>query len=153
MRYWLKRIGILALCKLVERLAMSSLTLSLAGQEVSDVVRCMAAGENRAETLLRLSEIVGDLYGGNQHQIWLLRIRGRSQEITVYTWWRPATLYGYVDMRLSPQRLFRLVLVTDVGRFIMDPDYDGALVEWINWLIPPVFFFQRHILLVVRHRD
>ena len=132
---------------------MSSLTLSLAGQEVSDVVRCMAAGENRAETLLRLSEIVGDLHGGNQHQIWLLRIRGRNQQLTVYAWWRPATLYGYVDMRLGPHRLFRLVLITDVGRFIMDPDYDGSLVDWINWLVPPVFFFQRHILLVVRHRD
>ena len=132
---------------------MDNVTLVVIRQELREIVRELAVGRDIAETVVRLSAMVTDMEDDIPGQNWLLRIRGRVQVLTVYWWWRPSTLYGYLNMRLRPFEIFRLMLVTDVGRFVVDPDWDGFLYDWVYSLVPSVQFYQQHVLLVVTRRN
>ena len=131
---------------------MDNITLVVIRQELCEIIRELAVGRDIAETVVRLSAMVTDMADDIPGQDWLLRIRGRVQVLTVYWWWRPSTLYGYLNMRSRPFEIFRLMLVTDVGRFVVDPDWDGYLYDWVCSLVPRVQFYRQHVLLVVTQR-
>ena len=125
------------------------LARQMAREELSDVINRLADGWSTAEAVMRLSEIVDDMAGDDQGQIWLFCTQQFTMELPVYAWWSPSTLWGYLHMRLHQFEVFRLALVANVGRFDLYLDYDGTLIQWVHRLDPPVTLFRFHVLRMV----
>ena len=123
----------------------------MAREELSAVINRLADGWNTAEAVMRLSEIVDEMAGDDQGQTWLFCTQQVTMDLPVYAWWSPSTLWGYLHMLFQQFELFQLVLVTNVGRFDMDLNYDGTLIQWVHLLDPPVMFFRCHVLELVTH--
>ena len=127
------------------------LARQMAREELSAVINRLADGWNTAEAVMRLSEIVDEMAGDDQGQTWLFCTQQVTMDLPVYAWWSPSTLWGYLHMLFQQFELFQLVLVTNVGRFDMDLNYDGTLIQWVHLLDPPVMFFRCHVLELVTH--